>query len=52
VATYTIWSDISALGKRDLCVANWYSLAQWFVTWGKFTPGGKSYLPRGKFTET
>jgi len=22
-------------------------LEQWFLTWGKFTPGGKFHLPRG-----
>jgi len=22
-------------------------LRQWFLTWGKFTPGGKFHLPRG-----
>jgi len=25
-----------------------YTLDQWFLTWGKFTPRGKFHLPKGK----
>jgi len=27
---------------------NALGLGQWFLTWGKFTPGGKFHFPRGK----
>jgi len=32
----------------DLSRMGGTGLVQWFLTWGKFTPGGKFHPPRGK----
>jgi len=44
----SIFRQQVSLPHPVLCVI---ALFQWFLTWGKFTHGGKFHLPRGKVTE-